>query len=110
MDSWGGFTPADCHDPHKFAEPDTAILKIANGAGEHSARNVIGGEFLHLVRLGLRDPHDPIIVDSLAVSTPRSSTTFRRVPAGSVITTIAMASRQMARPSTAAASAEPGRC
>ncbi len=60
-------TPADCHDPHQFAEPDTAILKIANGGGEQPARNVVGGEFLHLVRLGLRDPHDPLMVDSLTV-------------------------------------------
>ncbi len=60
-------TPADCHDPHQFAEPDTAILKIANGAGEQPARNIVGGEFLHLVRLGLRNPLDPLMVDSLAV-------------------------------------------
>ncbi|MBA3833637.1 MAG: glucoamylase [Chthoniobacterales bacterium] len=60
-------TPADCHDPGQFAEPDTALLAIANGAGEHLARNVVGGEFLHLVRLGLRDPHDPLVVDSLTV-------------------------------------------
>jgi len=60
-------TPADCHDPHQFAEPDTAILKIANDAGEKPARNVVGGEFLHLVRLGLRDSNHPLMVDSLAV-------------------------------------------
>ncbi len=60
-------TPADCHDPHQFAEPDSAILKIANGAGEQPARNVVGGEFLHLVRLGLRDPFAPLMVDSLSV-------------------------------------------
>ncbi|MEO5717412.1 MAG: glycoside hydrolase family 15 protein, partial [Chthoniobacterales bacterium] len=60
-------TPADCNDPHATAQPDTAILRIANGGGDHPARNVVGGDFLSLVRLGLRDPHDPIIVDSLAV-------------------------------------------
>jgi glucoamylase len=60
-------TPADCDDPHATAQPDTAILRIANGGGDHSARNVVGGDFLSLVRLGLRDPHDPIVVDSLAV-------------------------------------------
>jgi glucoamylase len=60
-------TPADAADPHASAQPDTAILRIANGGGEHPARNVVGGEFLSLVRLGLRDPHDPVILDSLAV-------------------------------------------
>ena len=29
--------------------------------------NVVGGDFLDLVRFGLRDAHDPIILDSLAV-------------------------------------------
>ena len=60
-------TPADCNNPHATAQPDTAVLRIANGGGDHPARNVVGGDFLSLVRLGLRDPHDPIIVDSLAV-------------------------------------------
>ncbi len=60
-------TPADCDDPHATAQPDTATLRIANGGGEYPARNVVGGDFLSLVRLGLRDPHDPIILDSLAV-------------------------------------------
>ncbi|HSU85497.1 MAG TPA: glycoside hydrolase family 15 protein [Chthoniobacterales bacterium] len=60
-------TPADCEDPHATAQPDTAMLRIANGGGEYPARNVVGGDFLSLVRLGLRDPHDPIVVDSLEV-------------------------------------------
>lgn len=60
-------TPADCDDPHATAQPDTATLRIANGGGEYPTRNVVGGDFLSLVRLGLRDPHDPIILDSLAV-------------------------------------------
>ena len=60
-------TPADCENPYATAEPDTAVLRVANGGGEHPARNIVGGDFLSLVRLGLRDPHDPIIVDSLAV-------------------------------------------
>jgi glucoamylase len=60
-------TPANCDDPHATAQPDTAMLRIANGGGEYPARNVIGGDFLSLVRLGLRDPHDPLIVDSIAV-------------------------------------------
>jgi glucoamylase len=60
-------TPADPSDPHAMADPDTAMIRIANGGGEHPARNVVGGDFLTLVRLGLRDAQDPLIVDSLAV-------------------------------------------
>lgn len=60
-------TPSTPDDPMITAEPDTATLYIANGGGAHPARNVVGGDFLQLVRLGLRDPHDPIVLDSIAV-------------------------------------------
>ncbi len=49
------------------ARPDEAMLTIANGGGTHPARNVVGGDFLALVRFGLRDPQDPLIRDSLEV-------------------------------------------
>ena len=42
-------------------------IQLANGAGKHPARNVVGGDFLHLVRLGIRAPDDPLILDSIAV-------------------------------------------
>ncbi len=60
-------TPTDAlhADPHP--DPDTALLMINNGGGQHPARNIIGGDFLHLVRLGIRHPHDPLVVDSLKV-------------------------------------------
>ena len=61
-------TPADASDPHAKAEPDTAILKIGNGGGEHPARNVVGLDFLQLVRLGIRDPNDPLIRESVSVT------------------------------------------
>ena len=60
-------TPVKPKDPNPVAEPDTAMLQVANGGGKHPARNVVGGDFLALVRLGLRDPNDPLMVDSLAV-------------------------------------------
>jgi glucoamylase len=59
--------PADANDPHARAEPDSATLTIVNKGGDHPARNVVSLEFLSLVRLGLRDAHDPLIVDSVAV-------------------------------------------
>jgi len=60
-------TPADLTRPDVIPDPDTAILDIVNGSGSYPARNVIGADFLQLVRFGVRDPHDPLIVDSLAV-------------------------------------------
>ncbi len=49
------------------ADPNTATIQVANGGGEHPARNVIGGDFLQLVRLGIRAADDPLVVDSVAV-------------------------------------------
>jgi glucoamylase len=43
------------------------MLAVANGGGVHPARNVVGGDFLHLVRLGIRAADDPIVRDSIAV-------------------------------------------
>ncbi|HEY5911752.1 MAG TPA: glycoside hydrolase family 15 protein [Verrucomicrobiae bacterium] len=60
-------TPAEPGDPGQTAEPDTASIRIANGGGLHPARNVVSGDFLELVRLGVRDALDPLIVDSVAV-------------------------------------------
>jgi glucoamylase len=60
-------TPSDPRviDPHP--DVDTLEIQLANGAGRHPARNVVGGDFLHLVRLGIRDAHDPVVLDSLDV-------------------------------------------
>lgn len=60
-------TPADPGDAVAAPTPDEAEIFVANGGGRHPARNVVGGDFLHLVRLGVRAADDPVIVDSLAV-------------------------------------------
>ncbi len=60
-------TPADPDQPNHFCAPDGAVLQIANGGGAHPARNVVSTDFLELVRLGVRDAHDPLILDSVAV-------------------------------------------
>ena len=60
-------TPANPDQPGQNPEPDQADYFIANGGGRHPARNIVGGDFLHLVRLGVRAADDPIVVDSLAV-------------------------------------------
>ncbi len=59
--------PADPNQPGNGWDVNTATLMIANGGGEHPARNVVSGDFLELVRLGIRDPNDPIVADSIAV-------------------------------------------
>lgn len=59
--------PADPADPDPHADPNETIIQLANGGGQAPARNVVGGDFLHLVRLGIRDPKDPIVLDSLEV-------------------------------------------
>jgi glucoamylase len=60
-------TPADPLAPDPHPNLDALEIQLANGAGRHPARNVVSADFLHLVRLGIRDPHDPLVVASLEV-------------------------------------------
>src|SRR6266513_2728266 len=60
-------TPTDANAPDPHADANTAMIQIANGGGLHPARNVVGGDFLHLVRFGIRDPNDAIVRDSIEV-------------------------------------------
>jgi glucoamylase len=41
------------------------MLLVANGGGLHPARNVVSGDFLQLVRLGIRAADDPVVLDSV---------------------------------------------
>ena len=59
--------PTDPVTPDPHADPNKAIIQLANGGGIHPARNVVGGDFLHLVRFGIRNPNDPIVRDSIEV-------------------------------------------
>jgi glucoamylase len=59
--------PTDLQTPDPHADPNTTMLSVANGGGLHPARNIVGGDFLHLVRLGIRAANDPIVCDSLEV-------------------------------------------
>ncbi len=59
--------PADPHSPDPHPDPNTTMIQIANGGGLHPARNVVGGDFLHLVRYGIREPNDPLMRDSIEV-------------------------------------------
>jgi glucoamylase len=83
VDAWtattaGGLLPGV---PHHFIRvnpnvdgrenPDAGNLTLANqppgGPYEYPARDIVDSGFLELVRYGIRDPHDPLIVDSLRV-------------------------------------------
>jgi glucoamylase len=59
--------PTDPEAPDPHADPNTTVLTVANGGGVHPAKNVVGGDFLQLVRLGIRAANDPLVHDSLAV-------------------------------------------
>jgi glucoamylase len=60
-------TPTDPDAPDPHADPNSTLLAVANGGGLHPARNVVGGDFLHLVRLGIRAADDPLVRDSIVV-------------------------------------------
>jgi glucoamylase len=60
-------TPTDPKTPDPHADPNTAMIQIANGGGIHPARNVVGGDFLNLVRFGIRGPNDQLVRDSIEV-------------------------------------------
>ncbi len=59
--------PTDAQTPDPHADPNTTMIEIANGGGIHPARNVVGGDFLQLVRLGIRSAKDPLVRDSIKV-------------------------------------------
>jgi glucoamylase len=59
--------PTDPAAPDPHADPNTSILAVANGGGLRPARNIVGGDFLQLVRLGLRAADDHIVRDSIAL-------------------------------------------
>jgi len=59
--------PTDPNAPDPHADPNTAMIQIANGGGLHPARNIVGGDFLHLVRYGIRRPNEPLVCDSIKV-------------------------------------------
>jgi glucoamylase len=60
--------PTDSKTPDPHADPNLTTLVVHNGGGNHPARNVVGGDFLHLVRLGIRAANDPIVCDSIVVA------------------------------------------
>ena len=60
-------TPSDPILPDPHPNPDQLDILLANGGGTHPARNIVGGDFINLVRLGIRSPDEPLMQDSIAV-------------------------------------------
>lgn len=60
-------TPANPNQAAASPDPDETDIVLANGGGTHPARNIVSADCLQLVRLGVRDALDPLIVDSLVV-------------------------------------------
>jgi len=63
--------PDDVDNSTPAEDPNSGILKIANLApganNSFPAKEIVDAGFLELVRYGIRQPHDPVIVDSLKV-------------------------------------------
>ena len=60
--------PTDSKSPDPHADPNLTMLLVHNGGGIHPARNVVGSDFLHLVRLGIRAADDATVCDSIVVA------------------------------------------
>ena len=60
-------TPTDAQAPDPHPDPNSAMISDRQWWRLYPARNIVGGDFLHLVRLGIRDPNDPIVRDSIEV-------------------------------------------
>ncbi|HZM06446.1 MAG TPA: glycoside hydrolase family 15 protein [Candidatus Saccharimonadales bacterium] len=59
--------PADANLPDPHADPNTTMIQVANGGGLREARNVVGGDFLQLVRFGIRAANDSVVRFSIEV-------------------------------------------
>jgi glucoamylase len=59
--------PADPKAPDPHADPNATMIQLANGGGLHPARWIVGGDFLQLVRFGIRAANDPIVLSSVEV-------------------------------------------
>jgi glucoamylase len=59
--------PSDPDTPDPHADPNSTMLQLANGGGLHPARQIVGGDFLQLVRFGIRAADDPIVRSSVEV-------------------------------------------
>ena len=93
--------PTDPQAPDPHPDPNTTMLQVANGTGLHPARNVVGGDFLHLVRFGIRDARTiPSCATRSKSSIACSNAICRKGRAGAATITMAMDRRPTAAPTT----------
>lgn len=59
--------PASSDPGGPCPDQNTAMINIANAGGIQPARNMVSGDFLHLVRFGIRSAGDPVVRDSIKV-------------------------------------------
>ncbi len=59
--------PVDILAPDPHANPNSTLIQVANGGGLHPARQVVGGDFLQLVRFGIRAADNPVVLSSVQV-------------------------------------------
>jgi len=59
--------PGEPEPPDRHADPNRTTIQLANGGGLYPARHIVGGDFLQLVRFGIRAADDPIVLSSLEV-------------------------------------------
>ena len=59
--------PTNPENPDPHADPNTTMLEVSNGGGSYPARNIVSGDFLQLVRLGIRAADDLVIRNSVEV-------------------------------------------
>ncbi len=60
-------TPADPLAPDPHPDPNTLEVPLAGNSVRRKAHEIVSGDFLHLVRLGIRPADDPIVLDSVEV-------------------------------------------
>jgi len=65
---------------------DTLEIELANGAGRHPARNVVGGDSFTLSGSEFANAHDPLVLDSLEVIDRVIRASSRKAPAGAATT------------------------
>ena len=88
------------------------ILAIKNRIDDPGlpAEDQVATDFLHLVRMGLRDAADPLVLDTLQLADALLRVRHRAVPPGTATSATAMANTTTVAPSTAPAAGAPGRC
>ena len=80
-------TPADALTPDPHPDPNALEVSLAGNGVRHPAREIVGGDFLHFVRLGVRPADDPIVLDSVEVY---DASLKRDLPGGPLLASVSL--------------------